>query len=196
MKPGILIAAAGLGERFTQAGGSGHKLNAALARSSVFEQTLHHALASGLPLHVITRPENQQIQQLCSMQNILFTLIASQGLGDSLAAGVAATAKWRGWLVHLADMPFVPAAVFQQIADALEHHDLVRPRINQLPGHPVGFSARWYKKLSELNGDNGARELLRGQAVHFIDFKDSGYLRDIDLPSQLPPAGTNDYAAS
>lgn len=196
MKPGIIIAAAGRAERFRNAGGQGNKLNALLNDSTVFAQTLKYAQASDLAVYVVTRPENTQVQQLCLAQQIPFTLIDSAGLGESIAAGVCATPNWHGWLIHLADMPFVPSAVFVQVADALEFHALVRPCTNQQPGHPVGFARGYYKKLCQLTGDNGARELLRGETVHLIDIEDADSQRDIDLPSQLAQRSGNNHAAS
>lgn len=196
LKPGIIITAAGQAERFRKAGGQGNKLNALLNDSTVFAQTLQHARASGLAVHVVTRPENSQVQKLCLEQQIPFTLIDSAGLGESIAAGVCATPHWHGWLIHLADMPFVPPAVFVQVADALASHTLVRPCFNQQPGHPVGFAHGYYEKLCQLSGDNGARELLRGEAVHLIDVDDADSQRDIDLPSQLAKRSGNNHAAS
>lgn len=196
MKPGIIIAAAGRAERFRKAGGQGNKLDALLNDGSVFAQTLHHAQTSGMQIHVVTRPENKQIQTLCFAQQIPVTLIESSGLGESIAAGVRATATWQGWLIHLADMPFVPPAVFIQVADALECHALARPCVNAQPGHPVGFAHSWYDKLCGLTGDNGARELLHGGAVHFIEIEDANSQRDIDLPSQLIQRSENNHAAS
>lgn len=185
MKAGIIIAAAGCAERFKKAGGEGNKLNALLNSSSVFAQTLRNALASGLQVHVVTRPENSQVQALCLAQQVRVTLIESSGLGESIAAGVRANASWQGWLIHLADMPFVPPAVFVEVADALKSHTLVRPCVSTQPGHPVAFDHNWYSKLSQLTGDNGARELLRGESMHIIEIKDADSQRDIDLPSQL-----------
>lgn len=100
MTTGIVITAAGRGERFIQAGGSGNKLNALLQGKTVFEQTLQQALASGLPVQVVTRPENLPVQQACAAHQVPCTLLASGGLGESIAAGVAATASWDGWLIH------------------------------------------------------------------------------------------------
>ncbi|MFP2515171.1 nucleotidyltransferase family protein [Buttiauxella agrestis] len=182
---GIIIAAAGFAKRFREAGGNGNKLDARLNNCSVFAQTLRHACATHLAVHVVTRPENIHIQALCRAQQIPFTLIESAGLGESIAAGVSATPHWNGWLIHLADMPFVPPAMFVQVADALALHELVRPRLNAQPGHPVGFAHCWYDKLSRLTGDNGARELLRAEAVHFIEIEDGDSQCDIDLPSHL-----------
>ncbi|WP_171454745.1 nucleotidyltransferase family protein [Serratia marcescens] len=191
MTTGIVITAAGRGERFIQAGGQGNKLNAGFAdaageRRSLFEHTLCQALASGLPVQVVTRPDNLPVLAACAANQVPATLLASAGLGDSIAAGVAATPHWQGWLIHLADMPFVGADVFRQVADALRQHPIVRPCYAQQPGHPVGFSARLRKPLCQLRGDNGARELLQGAAVHQLPLEHPGVVRDIDLPSQLP----------
>lgn len=191
MTTGIVITAAGRGERFIQAGGQGNKLNAGFAdaageRRSLFEHTLCQALASGLPVQVVTRPDNLPVLAACAANQVPATLLASAGLGDSIAAGVAATPHWQGWLIHLADMPFVGADVFRQVADALRQHPIVRPCYAQQPGHPVGFSALLRKPLCQLRGDNGARELLQGAAVHLLLLEHPGVVRDIDLPSQLP----------
>ncbi|EMH4075512.1 nucleotidyltransferase family protein [Serratia marcescens] len=191
MTTGIVITAAGRGERFIQAGGQGNKLNAGFTdaageRRSLFEHTLRQALASGLPVQVVTRPDNLPVLAACAANQVPVTLLASSGLGDSIAAGVAATPHWQGWLIHLADMPFVGAEVFRQVADALRQHKIVRPCYAQQPGHPVGFSALLRKPLCQLRGDNGARELLQGAAVHLLPLEHPGVVQDIDLPSQLP----------
>lgn len=186
MTTGIVITAAGRGERFIQAGGSGNKLNALLQGKTVFEHTLQQALASGLPVQVVTRPENLRVQQVCAAHQVPCILLASGGLGESIAAGVAATANWDGWLIHLADMPFVSPQIFVQVAAALSQHNIARPSFQQQPGHPVGFTALLRKQLCALRGDNGARELLRSHGqVHLIPVNQPAIVQDIDLPSQL-----------
>lgn len=189
MTIGIVITAAGRGERFIKAGGTGNKLNAVLQDRTVFEQTLQQALASGLPVQVVTRPENIQVQQTCQRHQVPFVLLVSEGLGESIAAGVAATADWQGWLIHLADMPFVPPQVFIQVAEALHQHPIVRPVFQQQPGHPVGFSAILRKQLCALRGDNGARELLNHRQVCLLPLEWQSIVQDIDLPSQLATNG-------
>ncbi|WP_337048629.1 nucleotidyltransferase family protein [Serratia fonticola] len=186
MTTGIVITAAGRGERFIQAGGSGNKLNALLQGKTVFEHTLQQALASGLPVQVVTRPENLPVQQVCAAYQVPCTLLASGGLGESIAAGVTATENWNGWLIHLADMPFVSPQIFVQVAAALSQHNIVRPSFQHQPGHPVGFTAILRKQLCALHGDNGARELLRSHGeVYLLHLDQPGIVQDIDLPSQL-----------
>lgn len=190
MMAGIILMAAGRGMRFIQAGGKNNKLNAFLNTQTLFSATLTQALASGLPVHVVTRPDNHEVQQTCHQQQVPYTLLESQGLGDSIATGVAAASGWSGWLIHLADMPFVPVSLFSQIVQALQTHEIVRPFHQQIPGHPVGFSQQLRPALLALKGDEGARSLLTRRTVFRLTAESVGVIQDIDLPSQLP-AGEN-----
>ena len=187
---GIILLAAGLGSRFIAAGGEGNKLNATLSKTaenaaSVFDITLGHALESGLPVHVVTRAGNLQVQASCRRAGVPFTLTESTGTGGSIAAGVRDTPEWDGWLVHLADMPFVTPDIFATVADTLHLKPVVRPFWQNEPGHPVGFAREMGDKLLQLRGDHDARELIRSHDLLRIDFNTSGVIADIDLPGDL-----------
>jgi len=184
---GIILLAAGSASRFRAAGGQGNKLNASLPgnASSIFAMTLQQALNSGLPVHVVTRPDNPQVQAECAEAGVTTTLIDSAGSGDSIAAGVKATPHWSGWLVHLADMPFVPAALFLRVSQALQKTCTARPYWQEQPGHPVGFSSMLRDELMALRGDAGARELLERYPALAIAADGPATFVDIDLPTQL-----------
>ena len=188
---GIILLAAGSGKRFSAAGGEGNKLNAVLSQTAenpvtVFETTLNQLTGSGLSVHVVTRPENVQVQASCARKAVPFTLVSSAGTGESIAAGVRDTPEWDGWLIHLADMPFVPADVFIAVAANLQQAQVVRPYWQNEPGHPVGFSRPLREGLLQLRGDHGARDLLRGREVLRLNFNNPAVIADIDLPEQLP----------
>lgn len=200
---GILILAAGTGSRFSAAGGKGNKLNAKVEDASgqplsVFSMTLQQSLATGLAVHVITRPENTPVQRACAAAGVPVTVISSAGTGESIAAGVRATANWDGWLIHLADMPFVPAYVMLSVAAGLQNVDISRPYWQETPGHPVGFGLALREALQQLTGDQGARQLLRDRPVQRIETDSPAVIADIDLPSQLCLAASdrNSHAAS
>lgn len=183
---GIIIMAAGRGERFIQSGGTGNKLNAPFGHYSVFSATLTSALASGLPVHVVTRPDNTAVQSVCEAHRVPYTLRESTGLGDSVAAGVATTPQWSGWLIHLADMPFVPTVMFCRVASLLNKHPVVRPFYRGTPGHPVGFSHTLRNELLALNGAQGAQTLFSRYHVHPLEADTMTILQDIDLLTHLP----------
>lgn len=160
--------------------------------------TLRQSLATGLPVHVVTRPENTQVQRTCATADVPVTLINSGGTGDSIAAGVSATASWNGWLIHLADMPFVSSQLILLVAGGLQSAEISRPYWQQTPGHPVGFSLSMRGALQQLSGDQGARQLLHAHSVLRIETDSPLSIVDIDLPSQLCRAASdrNSHAAS
>lgn len=188
---GILVIAAGHGRRFTAAGGETDKLLAEFSDASgragrVFEHSCRAALQSQLPVCVVTRPAQHAIQRYCQQQGIPVVLVENDRMGESIAAGVRRMSGWRGWLIHLADMPFISAAVLQQMAKEITDEGIVRPTFGGQPGHPVGFGRSTQAALSQLTAEHGARDLLTQFPLHTVELDDEAILRDIDLPSQLP----------
>jgi molybdenum cofactor cytidylyltransferase len=109
-------------------------------------------------------------------------------MGASLACAVAASAAARGWVVTLADMPWIRPSTIHRVAREIEAGArIAAPRYHARRGHPVGFAAEWRERLLELDGDTGAREFVTdGHArVELIDVDDPGVVADIDTPADL-----------
>lgn len=105
MTTGIVITAAGRGERFYSGRRPWQQIERRICRRggrAAIAVRTHpaRALASGLPVQVVTRPDNLPVLAACAANQVPVTLLASAGLGDSIAAGVAATPHWQGWLIH------------------------------------------------------------------------------------------------
>ncbi|MCZ4058394.1 nucleotidyltransferase family protein [Pantoea sp. LMR881] len=137
MNIAILIMAAGLGRRFRQHGG-GNKLLAEIDGIPLLSHTLHQALETGEDVYVVTRPEEANIHSL--LQGCQRIDCQSDGLGESIAAGVRATAEYQGWIIALGDMPWLQTSSYQAVITALKSSPIVRPVVHGQPGHPVGFS--------------------------------------------------------
>lgn len=196
---GVLVIAAGQGQRFTEAGGATDKLQAAFADASgqvksVFVHSCQAAQQSGLPVCVVTRPAQQAIRDYCEQQGIPTVLVENTRMGESIAAGVRQTAAWDGWLIHLADMPFISAATLRLVASKVVEEGIVRPVFRASPGHPVGFGRCAFRALSALTDEQGARSLLVQFPLYTIELQDTSILQDIDLPSQLPAAESHAVA--
>ena len=113
---------------------------------------------------------------------------ANDGMGASLACGVRATSDADGWVVALADMPWIRSTTIKAISDALAHGaDIVAPSYRGTRGHPVGFSKRHYAQLIALRGDEGARAIVAANraALELISTDDAAVIRDVDTPAQL-----------
>ena len=115
---------------------------------------------------------------------------ADEGIGTSLAAGVSASDSTMtdGWLISLADMPWIQPTTISALADRLKNGaSIVAPAHAGRRGHPVGFSSHWLQPLAELRGDKGARDLIaeNTDAVDLLTTADAGVLRDVDYPDDL-----------
>ena len=114
---------------------------------------------------------------------------ALEGMGTSIACGVAASPGTGGWLIALADMPGIPARVIQQVTGGLARGaDIVAPVCRGQRGHPVGFAARHAPALLALNADSGARDIIAAHrdTLELIETPHSGVIVDIDTPAALP----------
>ena len=164
----VLVLASGRGERFVASGGRGSKLQALLAGRTVLERTLDAVRASGLPFHVEDA--------------------GHPGMGDSIAAGVRATADAGGWLVLPGDLPLVRPESLRAVAQALGTASLVLPFHEGIRGHPVGFGAQHREALQALSGAEGAAAIVRAARPMRLDLADEGILTDVDTVEDLARA--------
>lgn len=115
---------------------------------------------------------------------------AEAGIGASLAFGIA-QAPAAGWLIALADMPFVAPTDVVRVATALRSGaGIVVPETTSGLGHPVGFAAHFGAELSALSGDKGARSLVQRhiESVLYLPTDNTGGRLDIDTPADLERA--------
>ena len=115
---------------------------------------------------------------------------ADRGMGASLACGVAAAGGAEGYVVALADMPWVAPATVRAVAAALAAGaPVAAPWHAGRRGHPVGFGRACEVALLALCGDEGARRIFaaRERDAVRIDVDDPGCLADVDRPGDLAP---------
>ena len=113
---------------------------------------------------------------------------ADDGMGASLACGVRATRDARGWVIALADMPWLQIDTIAAVAAAIGGGaTLAAPFFRGRRGHPVGFGPACGAALAGLSGDEGAKAVVAaGRDIMVrIDVDDPGVLRDVDTPEDL-----------
>ncbi|QHM70796.1 nucleotidyltransferase family protein [Mixta intestinalis] len=180
MSVGILLLAAGESVRYRAACGR-HKLLEPVEGEAMLARCYRIAMQSGLPVAIVLRPEPLALRNcVAGAQQIV---LPSAGIGNSVAAGVQATSHWDGWLIMLADMPWLQPETLLQVAQALKQHKQVRTCWQGMPGHPVGFSRDCYPQLAALSGETAARDLLKQSGVYLLTTQDAGTVQDIDLPA-------------
>lgn len=184
---GILLAA-GRGRRF---GSGGNKLLERLADGTPLAVTaVRNMLASLTEVYAVIAVDQQALADCLAAAGarLVVNPDPDRGMGSSLACGVAAAGDAEGWLVGLADMPWIQPASIELVVDALRGGaTLVAPSYRGQRGHPVGFGAPFRHSLMQLNTDTGARALLQAHSkqLTLVEVNDPGILLDIDRPGDM-----------
>jgi molybdenum cofactor cytidylyltransferase len=150
-------------------------------------QALRHLKAEVPNVVVVVRPGGEA---LFEGENVVVCPNAAEGMGASLACAARAAGQADGYLVALADMPFVRRTTIAAVRQALEAGaPLAAPYFRARRGHPVALSGRFYRELLTLGGDEGAKKLLAAheRALVKVPVGDPGVIRDIDTPGDLAP---------
>lgn len=115
---------------------------------------------------------------------------ADEGMGASLACAARAAGRADAYLVALADMPFIRRTSIAAVREALENGArLAAPYFRARRGHPVGIAGLFFESLLDLQGDEGAKRLLRENESQLVKVPvgDPGVIRDIDTLGDLAP---------
>ena len=113
---------------------------------------------------------------------------SSEGIGRSIAHGVGARQDADGWLIGLADMPFIWEDTIVRVANEITSATTIaRPSLSGRAGHPVGFGAAYAQELMNLQGDVGAQPVVDAHrdALVLIETDDAGVVVDIDRPEDI-----------
>ncbi len=193
-RPAVVVLAAGRGSRFR---GPGHKLEqrlgAAPGADTLLTRTLRHAIATQLPVVVVTTAAFAPTAHRFVAARDVVTLPERDaagrpqpiGMGHSIVAGVSASGDADGWLILPADMPLVQPATILAVAQGLDRYPVCFAQYRGMQGHPVGFGTELYSELMALHGDEGARRIVARYAAQPVPVDDPGVHIDVDTAEDL-----------
>ncbi len=138
------------------------------------------------------RPGAQELAQALEAEGCMVAVCdrAAEGMGASLACAARAAGVADGYLIALADMPFVRPSSVAAVREALAGGAaLAAPYFRARRGHPVGLAGSFFEQMLTLHGDEGARKLLAANQHRLVKIPvgDPGVISDIDTPADLAP---------
>jgi molybdenum cofactor cytidylyltransferase len=191
---GAVILAAGQSSRYRAADPSAaSKVVATLDGKPLVRHVAEAALAGRLdPIVVVTGFAREHVEDALVGLDVRFVHnpAFATGLASSLRAGVAALGPGvSGVAILLADMPMITGELTAALARAFAAHPqanaLVPVRKGQR-GNPVFIGEKLFSEVAKLEGDAGARPLLKGRSdVVEIPVDDEGIAFDVDTPEAL-----------
>ncbi|MEP7047048.1 MAG: nucleotidyltransferase family protein [Ilumatobacteraceae bacterium] len=183
MTPTAVLLAAGGASRFV---GTTHKLLALLDGAPVFRHSLDHATAAGFDqVIVVTGGIDFDIDEpgVTTVHNDRWL----QGQAGSLQLGIAAAARYNSEfvVVGLADQPFVPPSAWRAIATSPSTSPIVVATYDGVRGpNPVRLHRSVWSQLP-IDGDEGARPLMRLHPEWIDEVACEGSAADIDTLEDL-----------
>lgn len=196
---GAVILGAGFARRF----GSDKRLHP-LGDQTVARTTLTKFLSVFDHVRLVLRNDDTALRQ--HVEGLAIELVSTDeahlGLGHSLRTGFQ-TLPWSFAFVGLLDMPFIATQTLSELRQTAADHEyasIVRPRyensvrgrfqcaMTAAPwGHPIGFPQSLFDDFTNLQGDVGARAVLKQHSELIVEYptQDEGVIKDIDRPSDL-----------
>ena len=182
LKLEAVVLAAGLGTRF-----GGEKLTrGAFNGLSLIDHALCSAHSAPVREVIVVWGADPGVKTFAEANaaRSVYALRFAEGISESLKAGIRALPDDSdGAFVFLGDMPNVPDAILDRMAQALDDGAFaVAPVFHGRRGHPVLFSRALFAQLLTLEGDKGAGGLLDalGEGLVTIPAPDDGVLFDVD----------------
>jgi len=112
---------------------------------------------------------------------------SEEGMGSTLAEGVAAFDQSQRIVIALADMPVLMPETVSQLLIRSTSDNIVFPVCDGKRGHPVVFGRRFFAQLKALSGERGASKILGDNSKDCVSVlvDDPGVLLDVDTPEDL-----------
>jgi len=190
----ILIMAAGASRRFggckllTQWRGA-PLITYALNTAIQISQQPQLQIAS---LNIVAGAYHDQIRDFLKQQyspnhNLINNPNWSQGLGHSIAHGVAQLPPENSVLIMLADQPLVAVEAIQRIIQlGVENpRKIICAEFAETIGVPALFPGEFKKDLLQLKGDRGAKVVLINHKISLIKYSLNDASFDVDTPMDM-----------
>lgn len=184
MKIAILILAAGESRRM-----HGIKQLLPWKNTTLLGNAIEQAIESkGNGVYVVLGAYADQIAPIIAHYNIqtIENKNWKNGLGGSIACGVRFLKEnqldYDAILITLADQPLIKADYYNLLIDKYSQKKakIIASETNNTPSVPAIFDAKYFEKLSQLDQDKGAKEVLIAAQKEVYRLPATANLIDID----------------
>jgi len=189
--PSAIILAAGRSRRM----GERNKLLLKIGGRPVLARVLRAFAAAPVnEIIVVTGMQHDQVTTLVRREDgarAVHNPDFRSGMASSIRRGVrAANIESAGYALCPGDLPLLSPQTVTKLGQAfaaLESPRIVAPTFDDQQGHPVFIDGAFRGALLDLEGDRGARGLVRSDDAPLtrVPVADDGILHDVDTPEAL-----------
>jgi molybdenum cofactor cytidylyltransferase len=182
----ILLLAAGASSRMGQP-----KQLLPWGEQTLIEHQIQTLLKTGNPVNVVIGSNSDLILPIIEKypENIFINAGWELGMGSSISFGILQMIRKfpeaEGVLITLLDQPLLTTSYFQKMLSAFNSGNqqiLVSHSASGWTGVPVLFDQYYFKELTELSNDEGAKKIIKRHEEKVILLDGDELLEDIDTP--------------
>jgi len=179
MDIGIVILAAGSSTRLGRP-----KQLISTKGVTLLEHTISCCQILARSIHVVSGAMREKVEEIALQNgaNVIFNPDFKLGIGYSIAAGINNVGDHvDGIIIVLVDQPFLTEEVMQNIVrKAIENPDtIITCTYREGSGPPAFFPRKYFCELSKLNGDEGAKTIIKKHLIEVLHIP--CYKGDIDV---------------
>ncbi len=184
----IVVLAAGKSSRM----GGSDKLLEVVNGAPLLKEMASRACGSGMPTYVCVAPNSDERRLALSGLPVTIVVVddADLGMAHSLRAGIQALPDHiSAAAIMPADMPELTILDLIELKNAHQNwpNAILRGASSEgVPGHPVIFPKNLFRELTTLNGDSGARSIVKKfqNRVQLVPLPNSHALVDLDTQQE------------
>ena len=188
VKLALIMLAAGNSRRF-----GSNKLMYEVDGVPMYQRTLRllQKAAERIPdsrIVVVTQPQYSEIIDVVKETGaeVLFNPKPERGIASSMQIGLEIAKDADACLFTVSDQPWLTAETIIALYDAFqsENKGMACTRHGEKTGNPCIFSKKYYRKLMEITGDKGGKQIIKRypEDVTYLKISDERELQDVDVP--------------
>jgi molybdenum cofactor cytidylyltransferase len=175
---------------------------------SLIRGAVEAALGGGCsPVVVVLGAQAEQVRQEIEPRDVRVVVNSAwrEGMAASVRAGIAeleaTTDEVEAVVLTGCDQPHLSAEVFRRLLEAYRGREdpaasMAACEYAGTLGAPALFARAEFGRLRALDGDRGARDLLRAEASRVVHISWPEGARDVDTPEDLPGPACGDPDAA
>ncbi len=135
-------------------------------------------------LIIITGYQNDILEKLINKNKkikIIFNNDFKSGMASSIKMGIKnLSRKTQAFFICLADMPLVNKNIYNELIKNVNNNEIIIPTYKKQQGNPILFSINMKDEIMNVNGDLGAKEILKRnkEKIFSLEVKDLGILKN------------------
>ena len=188
VKLALIMLAAGNSRRF-----GSNKLMYEVDGVPMYQRTLRllKKAAERIPdsrIVVVTQPQYSEIIDVVKETGaeVLFNPKPERGIASSMQIGLEIAKDADACLYTVSDQPWLTAETIIALYDAFqsENKGMACTVWGEKTGNPCIFSKKYYRKLMEITGDKGGKQIIKRypEDVTYLKISDEREQQDVDVP--------------